>query len=61
MYLEAPYAFYEIGLLLIKKKKKKDNLTTLGQVHHFSTSQTMLYLLNNIVPNMLGLIGGPQE
>jgi len=39
----------------------KGNPTTLGQVHHFSISQPMLYLLNHTVPNMLGLIGGPQQ
>jgi hypothetical protein len=39
----------------------KGNLTTLRQVHYFSISQMMLYLFNDIIPNRLGLIGGPQQ
>jgi hypothetical protein len=37
------------------------NPTSLRQIHHFPTSQTTLYILSNILPNMLGLIGCPER
>jgi hypothetical protein len=39
----------------------KGNSTTLRQIHHFPTSQSMLYLFNSIVPYRLGRIGAPQQ
>jgi hypothetical protein len=51
----------EICRQIEKYSLNKGNPTTVRQVHHFSTSQPTLYLFNNIVPNRLSLIEGPQQ
>jgi hypothetical protein len=38
----------------------KGNPAALGQISHFPTSQPVIQLLNDVIPDMLSLVGGPQ-
>jgi hypothetical protein len=51
----------EIRWQIVKCVLNKGNPTTLRQLHHFPTSQPTPSLFNNPIPNILGLIGGPQR